>query len=122
MVFIFSVIILFSNCGAPELTPSQKFDKLRIGMPLQEALDIFGLKDTIGKSYTNRYGIAKLDTTNPDAVPTETGEILEVLSVALDTVYTITLAGDSIYNKIDNTEFNRIMRESDRRNLEKESK
>lgn len=94
-------MLLLSNCGGPELTASQKFDKIQIGMPLQEALDIFGLKDTIGKSYTQLMEVDKLDTASSNVELMETGKMYEVLSVDLDSTYTILLAGDKVYNKID---------------------
>ncbi len=97
-------MLLLSNCSAPELTGSQKFDKIQIGMPLQEVLDIFGLKDTIGKSYTL---LMEVDTLNTNSEQVEAGKVYEVLSVDLDSTYTIRLAGDNVYNKIDNTEMNR---------------
>ncbi|MES2560910.1 MAG: hypothetical protein V4590_14285 [Bacteroidota bacterium] len=73
-------------------------------MPLQEVLDIFGLKDTIGKSYTL---LMEVDTLNTNSEQVEAGKVYEVLSVDLDSTYTIRLAGDNVYNKIDNTEMNR---------------
>lgn len=107
---IFSAILLLSNCGAPELTGSQKFEKIQIGMPLQEVLDIYGLKDTIGKSYTLLMKVDTLDTANLNSELVEAGKVYEVLSVDLDSTYTIRLAGDKVYNKVDNTEANRSMR------------
>lgn len=119
---IFSAILLLSNCGAPELTGSQKFEKIQIGMPLQEVLDIYGLKDTIGKSYTLVMEVVATDSVSSNVELMETGKMYEVLSVDLDSTYTIILSGDKVYNKIDNTEANRIIRESDKRKLEKELK
>lgn len=107
-ILIFSIGLLFSNCGGPELTPSQKFEKVQVGMPLQEVLDIFGLKDTIGKSTAFQFAMVKMDTLNPEAEPKETGEVMEVVFVAFDSSYSIQLAGDSVVQKIDNTNANQL--------------
>jgi hypothetical protein len=45
------------------LTTREKFDNVKIGMKLNEALNILGLKDTIGKSRSEKFEVKILDAT-----------------------------------------------------------
>ena len=72
-------------------------------------MDIFGIQDTIGKSYYHEFEVVEIDTAQEDPTPIETGNTLKVLLIDFDSNYTFVVKDDTIAKKIDNTMLNERM-------------